>query len=35
VRLGPIKTEQKAEKLIEELKENGFDNAFQVLVQAE
>lgn len=35
VRLGPIKTEQKAEKLIEVLKENGFDNAFQVLVPAE
>lgn len=35
VRLGPIKNEQKAEKLIESLKENGFDNAFQVLIPAD
>jgi len=34
VRLGPIKTEQKAELLIQALKQNGFENAFQIVIPA-
>lgn len=35
LRLGPLKNEQKAEKLIEELKNIGFDNAFPLVVPAD
>ncbi|MBF7072623.1 septal ring lytic transglycosylase RlpA family protein [Glaciecola sp. MH2013] len=35
LRLGPLKNEQKAEKLIEELKELGFNSAFRLIVPAE
>ncbi len=35
LRLGPLKSEQKAEKLIEELKRIGFESAFPLLVPAD
>jgi rare lipoprotein A len=35
LRLGPLKNEQKAEKLIKELKNIGFDNAFPLVVPAD
>jgi rare lipoprotein A len=35
LRLGPLKSEQKAEKLIQELKSIGFDSAFPLLLPAD